>query len=104
MPDNPIYIPDTVTGGGQYIDETTPDTILDQYKAANPDLPDVTDTVLARQVYDSGMHKKDASFPAFATRIGVTQGTLETALNSGLTTAAFHVNEPVESALSGIGT
>lgn len=76
--------------------------LLDNYRSNNPEYKDDSDYVLSRKLYDSGQSKPDESYPAFASRIGVSQSALETALNKGLTTAAFGLNNPVESAGSGL--
>src|SRR5689334_12090611 len=81
-----------------------PETILDRIRADSPDVGDVSDVALARTLYDAGQHKAGESFPAFASRVGAQQSPVETALNTGLSTAAFHLNEPVEAALSGVGS
>ena len=81
-----------------------PPRLIDQVRAGDPKAADLSDYVLARHLYDSGNHGKDESYPAFATRLGVTQDPNETLFNKGLTTAAFGLNNPVEAALAGLGT
>lgn len=80
-----------------------PPTMLDSYRANHPDAP-TSDYVLSRQIYDSGLHKENESYPAFASRVGVTQQPLETALSKGLTTAGLGLANPIESGFSGLGS
>lgn len=84
--------------------DNTPPTIIDQYKANHPELGDTSDYTLARNLYQSGVAQPKESFPAFATRIGVSQPPLATAANSGLTTASMGLEPPIEAGLSGLGS
>src|SRR5690242_9774099 len=59
-----------------------PTTFLDTYKQNHPEMADHSDYGIARTLYDSGSHKDGESFPEFATRIGISEGALGTALNT----------------------
>jgi hypothetical protein len=78
-------------------------TMLGRIRQANPDAADQSDFQLARTLYNQGMHRPNEAFPQFATRMGIQMGAGETLLNSGLTNAAMHVNQPIEAGLSGVG-
>lgn len=84
-------------------DQPPAPTLLEEYRDENPQAKEVNDLVLARQLYDQGEHQKDESFPAFATRIGVTQDSFGTFANNALETMALHLDRPIEAAASGVG-
>lgn len=103
---DPISSPEM--GGAAYGGDDVPavpqaPTFISQYQDNHPELANTDPIVVARNLYDSGAHMDNESFPAFASRVGVTQSPLETAMNSGLSSAAMHLNEPLEAALAGIG-
>lgn len=79
-------------------------SVLDRYRAENPQYANTDDYQLSRALYNDGHNNVLESYPAFADRLGVSQSPMATLANKGLTTAAFGLNNPLEAGLSGLGS